>query len=95
MNLENLINLSDLLVETDMALEKLNTCNELMFKDLAEHEQETDSLQMLINNQTRNIKSLNNISLDYLRQLSVSLEDIKTLVNNAIDQQRQEGKNER
>ena len=95
MNLENLINLSDLLVETDMALENLNTCNELIFKDLAEHEQETDSLQMLINNQTRNIKNLNNISLDYLRQLSVSLEDIKTLVNNAIDQQRQEGKNER
>lgn len=95
MNLENLINLSDLLVETDMALEKLNTCNELMFKDLAEHEQETDSLQMLINNQTRNIKNLNDISLDYLRQLSVSLEDIKTLVNNAIDQQKQEGKNER
>ena len=95
MNLENLINLSDLLVETDMALENLNTCNELIFKDLAEHEQETDSLQMLINNQTRNIKNLNDISLDYLRQLSVSLEDIKTLVNNAIDQQRQEGKNER
>lgn len=95
MNLENLINLSDLLVETDMALEKLNTCNELMFKDLAEHEQETDSLQMLINNQTRNIKNLNDISHDYLRQLSISLEDIKTLVNNAIDQQRQEGKNER
>lgn len=95
MNLENLINLSDLLVETDMALENLNTCNELIFKDLAEHEQETDSLQMLINSQTRNIKNLNNISLDYLRQLSVSLEDIKTLVNNAIDQQRQEGKNER
>lgn len=90
MNLENLINLSDLLVETDMALENLNTCNELIFKDLAEHEQETDSLQMLINSQTRNVKSLNNISLDYLRQLSVSLEDIKTLVNNAIDQQRQE-----
>lgn len=95
MNLENLINLSDLLVETDMALENLNTCNELIFKDLAEHEQETDSLQMLINSQTRNIKNLNNISLDYLRQLSVSLEDIKTLVNNAIDQQKQEGKNER
>ena len=50
---------------------------------------------MLINSQTRNIKNLNNIALDYLKQLSVSLEDIKTLVNNAIDQQRQEGKNER
>ena len=89
MNLENLINIDDKLTDAYIMLDNANTLNETIFNEfehLREHATEPYEIMML--EQTKKAKKLNDIEHDYLLSLNKILDEISNALNQGIEQQR-------